>query len=57
MWLMASNFPARLNLVLRQQQTRLEIRNPLDKSDTLECLIEGLEALHVPAHRFQPPIS
>src|SRR6516225_9335195 len=43
---MASNFPARLNFVRRQQQARLGIRNPLDKSDALQRLIEGLEAFH-----------
>jgi len=43
---MASNFPAGLNFVRRQQQARLGIRNPLGKLDALQRLIEGLEAFH-----------
>ena len=34
-----------LNLVRRQQQTCLGIRNSLDKPDALQRLVEGLEAL------------
>ena len=34
------------NLVRRQQQTRLGIRNPLDEPDSLQRLIEGLKAFH-----------
>ena len=41
-----SAFPLRSNLVRRQQQTRLGIRNPVDKSDALQRPIEGLEAFH-----------
>src|SRR5262249_1274812 len=39
-------FPLSLNLVRRQQQARLGIRNPLGKPDALQRLIEGLEAFH-----------
>jgi hypothetical protein len=37
---------ARSNLVRQQQQICLGIRNPRDKSDALQRLIEGLEAFH-----------